>query len=111
MSSQAAGLDVLSAVGFLGESVLVELVWDDEPEAFWRSGHVIGVVLPFEGVHEQAFLIVKSPTDDYPLEVFLSDIQSIRVIRSETGNLLGHVSVPQVFQGQAAIKEGERRHA
>jgi hypothetical protein len=111
MSSAAVGLDVLSAVGFLGEPVLVELLWDDEPDSFWRFGHVIGVVLPVEGVHEQPFLIVKSPGEDYPLEVFLADIQSIRVIRSETGSLLERLPMPQVFQGQPGLKEGERRHA
>lgn len=111
MSSRAAGLDVLSAVGFLGEPVLVELVWDDDPDPFWRFGHVIGVVLPVEGVHEQPFLIVKSPGEEYPLEVFLSDIQSIRVSLGEAGNCLGSLPPPYMLQGQTNATEGERRYA
>lgn len=111
MSSQAVGLDVLSAVAFLGEPVLVELVWDDDPDPFWRFGHVIGVVLPVEGVHEQAFLIVKSPGEEYPLEVFLSDIQSIRVSRGEAGLSLGSLPLPHMLHGQSSARQGERRHA
>lgn len=111
MPNQAAGLDVLSAVGFLGEPVVVELAWDDDPDPCWRAGYVIGVVLPIEGVHEQAFLLVKNPGDEHPLDVYLSDIRSIRSIRSETGNLLGRLPMPRAFQGPPGFKEGERRHA
>ncbi|SIQ59722.1 hypothetical protein [Aquipseudomonas alcaligenes] len=111
MSDNAAGLDILSAVGFLGQSVLLELVWDDDPDPCWRSGYVIGVVLLIEGVHEQAFLVVKNPGDDYPLDVYLSDIRSIQATRGQSGNVLGHLPLPQAFQGLVAIKEGERRHA
>jgi hypothetical protein len=104
-------LDVLSSVGFLGEPVVVELVWDDDPEPCWRAGYVIGVVLPVEGVHEQAFLLVKNVGDEHPLEVYLSDIQSIRSIRSSARSLLGRLPLPHMLQGQTGLKEGERRHA
>lgn len=111
MSSEAVGLDVLSAVGFLGKSVTVELVWDDEPDPCWRSGYVIGVVLPVEGVHEQAFLIVKNPGDDYPLDVYLSDIRSIRPNRVRPRSAPGRMPLLQMLQGLPGLREGERRHA
>jgi len=79
MPSQACGLDTMSAMSFLSESVLIELAWDDEPEPFWRSGHVIGIVLPVKGVQDQAYLIVMSPGDRFPVETFLEDIRSIRL--------------------------------
>ncbi|GAD64080.1 hypothetical protein [Aquipseudomonas alcaligenes] len=111
MSSKPAGLDVLSAVGFLGEPVVVELVWDDDPEPCWRAGYVIGLVLPVEGVHEQAFLLMKNPGDEHPLDVYLSDIRSIRSIRSEARSFLRRLPIPPMFQSQPGFKEGERRHA
>lgn len=110
MSNKPAGLDVLSAVGFLGEPVVVELVWDDDPDPCWRAGYVIGVVLPVEGVHEQAFLLVKNPGDEHPLDVYLSDIRSIRSIRSGARKLPAGL-LPHLLQGKAAPMEGERRHA
>lgn len=81
MSKQAAGIDIPSALAFLGKNILVELVWEDEPDPFWRLGAVVGIVLPLEGVYERTYLIVKSPDEEYPLEVFLSDIRTIREIR------------------------------
>ncbi|MBD9417206.1 hypothetical protein IB234_21785 [Pseudomonas sp. PDM16] len=111
MSSKPVGLDVLSAVGFLGEPVVVELAWDDDPEPCWRAGYVIGVVLLIEGVHEQACLLVKSPGDEHPLDVYLSDIRSIRSIRSSARSLLGRLPLPHMLQGQTGLMEGERRHA
>ena len=111
MSDSAVGLDILSAVGFLGRSVLLELVWDDDPDPCWRSGYVIGLVLSVDGVHDQAYMVVKNPGDDYPLDVYLSDIRSIQATHGQAGNLLGHLPLPQLFQAHAALKEGGRRHA
>lgn len=111
MPSRAAGLNVLSAVGFLGEPVVVELIWDDDPAPCWRAGYVIGVVLPVEGVHEEAFLLVKNAGDEHPLEVYLSDIQSIRSIRTRKRSTPAILPLPHLLQGQTGATEGERRHA
>lgn len=107
MHNQPVGLDLLSAVSFLGESVLVELVWDDEPESFWRLGRVLGIVLPVEGVYEQAHLIIMNPNEQFPLEVFLSDIRTIRAIRHRdrhsSGNVLDRMTRPNLAGSGAAL--------
>ncbi len=79
MPSQSHALDVVTAVGYIGKPVHVELDWDDDPEPFCRSGYVIGIVLPVKGVQEQAYLMVMSPGEDFPVEAYLEDIRSIRI--------------------------------
>ena len=81
-----------------------------DPNPCWRCGYVIGVGLPVEGVHEQAFLLIKNPGDEHPLDVYLSDIRSIRSIRSGARKLPGGL-LTQLLQGQAVLNEGERRSA
>ena len=79
MPSQAHALDAVTAVGYIGKPVHVELEWNDDPEPFCRSGYVIGIVLPVKGVQEQAYLMVMSPGEDFPVEAYLEDIRSIRI--------------------------------
>ena len=79
MPSQTHALDAVTAVGFIGKPVHVELEWDNDPEPFCRSGYVIGIVLPVKGVQEQAYLMVMSPGEDFPVEAYLEDIRSIRI--------------------------------
>nr|WP_298137387.1 hypothetical protein [uncultured Pseudomonas sp.] len=79
MHNPSHTLDVVTAVGYIGKPVHVELDWDDDPEPFCRSGYVIGIVLPVKGVQEQAYLMVMSPGEDFPVEAYLEDIRSIRI--------------------------------
>lgn len=79
MPSQSHALDAVTAVGYIGKPVHVELEWNDEPEPFCRSGYVIGIVLPVKGVQEQAYLMVMSPGEEFPVEAYLEDIRSIRI--------------------------------
>jgi len=79
MPSQSHALDPVTAVGYIGKPVHVELDWDDDPEPFCRSGYVIGIVLPVKGVQEQAYLMVMSPGEEFPVEAYLEDIRSIRI--------------------------------
>ena len=41
MTSQSPALNTATALSYLGQTVLVELVWDDEPESFWQCMHVV----------------------------------------------------------------------
>ncbi|MFI8384411.1 hypothetical protein [Pseudomonas sp. NPDC079086] len=79
MPSPTHTLDAVTAVGYIGKPVHVELEWDNDPEPFCRSGYVIGIVLPVKGVQEQAYLMVMSPGEDFPVEAYLEDIRSIRI--------------------------------
>ena len=79
MPNPSPALDAVTAVGYIGKPVHVELEWNDDPEPFCRSGYVIGIVLPVKGVQEQAYLMVMSPGEDFPVEAYLEDIRSIRI--------------------------------
>ncbi|WNF48124.1 hypothetical protein RHP75_06765 [Pseudomonas sp. SG20056] len=79
MPSPSHTLDAVTAVGYIGKPVHVELEWDNDPEPFCRSGYVIGIVLPVKGVQEQAYLMVMSPGEDFPVEAYLEDIRSIHI--------------------------------
>ncbi len=48
MSNSPIILDAQSALPYLGQTVLVELGWEDDPETVWRLLRIIGVVLPAE---------------------------------------------------------------
>lgn len=82
MLSQTVVPDVATAVAYLGKTVVVELQWDDEPQPHSYCVHVVGVVLPMEGVFDEAYFMIKGISDDsaYPGEMFFSDIRSIRPI-------------------------------
>jgi hypothetical protein len=86
MPSQSNALDAVTAVGYIGKPVHVELKWNDDPEPFCRSGYVIGIVLPVKGVQEQAYLMVMSPGEEFPVEAYLEDIRSIRVADLREGS-------------------------
>ena len=79
MPSPTHALDAVTAVGYIGKPVHVELEWDGDPEPFCRSGYVIGIVLPVKGVQKQAYLMVMSPGEEFPVEAYLEDIRSIRI--------------------------------
>ena len=79
MPNPSHALDAVTAVRYIGKPVHVELEWDGDPEPFCRSGYVIGIVLPVKGVQKQAYLMVMSPGEDFPVEAYLEDIRSIRI--------------------------------
>ena len=99
MSSQRLVLDAQTALAYVGQTVLVELRWDDEPDSFWQCMHVLGVVLPMEGVCDLAYFMGLNVSSqlDYPNEVYFSDICTIRVMRHRdrhgSGNVLGRMTL------------------
>ncbi len=114
MSKPALVFDPVAAIGFIGQTVLVELRWDDDNEMLWRCYHVVGVVLPVPGVFEDGYFLTMpfDGSEDLPVEIYFNSIHTLRVIRDRhaAGKVLGRLPLPQLIQGQAP-KEGELRHA
>lgn len=79
-----AVFDVTEAVAYLGRTVLIELVWDDDPEPLWCVVQIAGVVLALEGVYEHPHFMVfnVSRPQTYLDEMFWSDIRTIRVLEN-----------------------------
>ena len=109
MTSQHAVVDASTAQDYIGQTVLVELHWDDEPESYWCCLHIVGVALPMEGVHDQAYFLTfdLNAQERHPNEVFFSDIRTIRVMRHRdrhgSGNVLGRIALPNSARSRAAL--------
>ncbi|WP_313514072.1 hypothetical protein [Pseudomonas sp.] len=109
MTKRGITLDAATAFNYLSKTVLIELRWDDEPESYWCCEHIVGVVLPMEGVHEHAYFLAINVASDrpYPNEVFFSDIRTIRVMRHRdrqgSGNVLGRIALPNRSGSGAAL--------
>lgn len=109
MSSQRLELDAQSALAYVGQTVLVELRWDEEPESFWQCMHILGVVLPMEGVCDLAYFMGLNVSSqlDHPNEVYFSDICTIRVMRHRdrrgSGNVLDRIALPNSARSGAAL--------
>ncbi|MER0044721.1 hypothetical protein [Pseudomonas sp. MGal98] len=109
MTSQAVTLDTATAFNYVGQTVLVELAWDEEPTGFWMCVHIVGVVLPISGLYEHAYFMTLNMNgqDKYPNEVFFSDIRTIRAMRyrdrQSSGNVLGRMTLPSLSGSRAAL--------
>lgn len=80
-----AVFDVTEACGYLGKTVLVELVFDDPDDGqivIWSFVQIAGVVLALEGVYQHPHFMVFSASEcqQYPDEMFWSDIRTIKVL-------------------------------
>ncbi|NYH74510.1 hypothetical protein FHR27_003120 [Pseudomonas flavescens] len=75
--------DAQAALAYLGQTVLVELMWDDQLEPLWQCVQVVGVVLPVVGVWAHGYFMVMgvAGASPFPDEVFFSDIRTLRVVR------------------------------
>jgi hypothetical protein len=113
MSKPALVFNPVTAIGYIGQTVLMELRWEDDNEMLWRCYHVVGVVLPVPGVFEDGYFLVMpfGGGEDLPTEVYFDSINTIRGIgvRHAVGKVLGRLPLPHLFQSQP--KEGARRHA
>jgi hypothetical protein len=109
MLSPCPALNAVSALTYLGQTVLVELFWDDDPEPYWYCVHVVGVVLPMEGVCNQAYFMVVGLASERPTpnEMYFGDIRSIRAMRHRdrhgSGNVLGRIARPNLAGSRAAL--------
>lgn len=115
MSKPALVFDPITAIGFIGQTVLMELRWDDDNEMLWRCYHVVGVVLPVPGVFEEGYFLTMpfDGSEDLPVEVYFDSINTIRGIRDRhaVGKVLGRLPLPAMVQGKCETTEGECRHA
>ncbi|QMV64629.1 hypothetical protein VUJ49_06100 [Pseudomonas berkeleyensis] len=109
MNSYGLTLDASNAFGYIGQTVLVELAWDGEPHSFWYCLHIVGVVLPIPGLYEQGyFLTLKMDGEDqFPNEVFFTNIRTIRAMRYRdrhgSGNVLGRMTLTHSAGSGAAL--------
>ncbi|WP_220813078.1 hypothetical protein [Pseudomonas paralcaligenes] len=116
MSSPTLAFDPVAAIGYLGQTVLVELGWEEDSEVLWRCYHVVGVVLPVPGVFDDGYFLTISfgNSEDSPIETYFNNIHTIRVIhgrdRHASGKVLGSLPRPQLIQGTGA-REEVRVHA
>jgi len=98
--SSPISLDAATAVSYIGKTALMELRWDAEPEPMWQLMHIVGVVLPMEGVCDHAcFMAVYVDTaDPYPERVFFTEIRTLRAIRHRDRRRSGSVLEPCTVQ-------------
>ncbi|MDN5536601.1 hypothetical protein [Comamonas sp.] len=113
MSKPALVFDPITAIGYIGQTVLVELRWGGDNDMLWRCYHIVGVVLPVPGVFEDGYFLVMpfDGSEDLPLEVYFDNINVIRGIRDRhaPAKVLERLQLMHLLQGQT--KEGERHHA
>jgi len=116
--------DATKALGYLGETVLVELAWDDDRETLWRCYHIVGVVLPVPGVYAHGYFLTMPFADslDFPAEIYFDSIRTLRLMRQRdrraAGRVLGRIELPEPVAPWsdlpatiAAPLEGDYSHA
>jgi hypothetical protein len=113
MPSPTLTFDPITAIGYIGQTVLVELVWEGDPEPIWRFKHIVGVVVPVQGVNEVGYFLTLPVigSADFPDEIYFDSIHTIRAVRDRhaPGKVLGRLPLPQVLHSQ--VREGECSHA
>lgn len=115
MTSTGLTLDAASAIGFIGQTVFIELVLEEDPEPIWRFKHIVGVVLPVQGINDVGYFLTLPVIGeaDFPDEIYFDSINTIRGIRDRhaVGRVLGRLPLPAMVQGKCETTEGERHHA
>jgi hypothetical protein len=98
-----------NATSYIGQTVLLELVCPEEPESHWCCAHIVGVVLPMDGVWSDGYFLAIDAASKrpYPDETFFCDIRTIRVMRYRdrhgSGNVLGQIAHPNLGGSGAAL--------
>ncbi|QLF92797.1 hypothetical protein HW090_06160 [Pseudomonas sp. ABC1] len=116
MNSPNPILNASNAMDYVGQTVLVEQVWDDVPKPFWSCLHIVGVVLPISGVYENSYFMTLrlGGLDKYPNELFFACIRTIRVMRYRdrhgSGNVLGRIALPNSVGSRAALPARRNGH-
>ncbi|MCJ1885185.1 hypothetical protein LNN38_10060 [Pseudomonas sp. LA21] len=87
MNNDRVILNAQSALRYLGQTALIEMVWDDDPETMWHYLHIVGVVLPAAGLRGGPhFLTLRPGTEEaFAEEAFWENIRTIRVMRYSDG--------------------------
>lgn len=78
MTSQRFIADPATVAAYIGQTVLMELVWEEDPDPIWRFFHILGVVVPMAGLYEHGhFMVLNALREErYPNEVFWSNIRT-----------------------------------
>ncbi|GAD64079.1 hypothetical protein [Aquipseudomonas alcaligenes] len=99
-----------NAAQYMGATVLVEMIWYQDPEPLWRCFHIVGMALPMEGVYHEAGYFLTMPLDgkaDFPTELCFYNIRTIRAIRHRdrhsSGNVLGRMTRTYPERSGAAL--------
>ncbi|MGE6793455.1 hypothetical protein ACQKFS_15700 [Pseudomonas guineae] len=109
MPNLGLNIDAVTAFSYIGKTVLVELVWNDDPEPLWRFKHIVGIVLPVSGIFENAYFMTMDTNglDPFPNEMFFENIRTIRVMqyrdRHGSGNVLGCIAHPNSAESGDAL--------
>jgi len=109
MNSARAALDAQSALRYLNQTVLIEMVFDEEPDPIWRWVRVVGVVLPAEGLRGGPHFLTLKPGAEkaFADEAFWENIRTIRVMRYRdrhgSGNVLDRIAHPNDPRSRAAL--------
>lgn len=99
MPKRGITLDAATALGYIGQTVLLELMWEGDEETFWQCMHIVGVVLPVEGVQDEAYFLGMGIASSirHANEIYFEDICSIRAMRYRdrhgSGNVLGRMTL------------------
>lgn len=82
MTSRRVTLNAGNAAAFIGQTVMVELILEDEPESLWRCFHIVGVVMPVPDlVKEGHFLVFNALREEpFPNEIFWCDIRTLTTL-------------------------------
>ncbi|MBT8767570.1 hypothetical protein [Metapseudomonas boanensis] len=82
MTSPRSIVNPATAASLIGQTVMVELVLEEEPESLWRCFHIVGLVAPVPGlVKEGHFLVFNAFQDEqFPNEIFWSDIRTLTTL-------------------------------
>jgi hypothetical protein len=109
MIKRGITLDAATALSYIGQTVLLELMWEGDEETFWQCMHIVGVVLPVEGVQDEAYFLgmgIASSTR-HANEIYFEDICSIRAMRYRdrhgSGNVLGRMTLTHSAGSGAAL--------
>jgi hypothetical protein len=101
-------LDAATALGYVGQTVLVETAWDAEPESFWQCIQIVGVLIPTPDMQgAPCFLAVEvSSSTRNPNEYYFDDICTIRAMRHRdrhgSGNVLDRMTLTHSADGSGS---------
>ncbi|MDN4144845.1 hypothetical protein [Pseudomonas solani] len=79
-------VDTRTALVNLGQTVVMELHWEEVPHPLFCCYHIVGVVVPVEGICEEGYFLVKNALapGPFPDELFWSDIRRMKVLVQRT---------------------------
>lgn len=82
MTSRRFVVKPATAASLIGQTALVELVMEGDPEPLWRCFHIVGVVMPLEGlIQEGHYLVLNALQEEqFPSEIFWSDIRTLTTL-------------------------------